>query len=150
VAPGKPSLRRSAKVVASAAFCLAGAVAGTGLYFGNLAYVSASDAAARAASASPTEQPGRLYREVTYNRHGTPVFANPTGDPVTSGPPSIPFGTHVEVKCWAVNVSSMGSINASYLIETPPWEGDYAPANTFLNADTGGAIDPDVPQCPPQ
>jgi hypothetical protein len=41
MAPGRPDLRWAAKVRASAAFCLVGAVAGTGLYFGNLAYVRA-------------------------------------------------------------------------------------------------------------
>ena len=39
MAPGRPHLRWAAKLRASAAFCLAGALAGTGLYFGNLAYV---------------------------------------------------------------------------------------------------------------
>ncbi len=41
MAPGRPDLRWAAKVRASAAFGLVGAVAGTGLYFGNLAYVRA-------------------------------------------------------------------------------------------------------------
>jgi hypothetical protein len=39
MASGRPDLRWPAKVGASAAFCLVGAVAGTGLYFGNLAYI---------------------------------------------------------------------------------------------------------------
>jgi hypothetical protein len=69
------------------------------------------------------------------------------GSAVTSGPVAIPFETHVMVKCWARNESGMGSINAFYLVETPPWAGEYAPANTFLNADTTGSLDPDVPQC---
>ncbi len=69
------------------------------------------------------------------------------GGAVTSGPVAIPFETHVLVKCWARNESGMGSINAFYLVETSPWAGEYAPANTFLNADTTGSLDPDVPQC---
>jgi hypothetical protein len=44
MAPGRPDLRWAAKVRASAAFCLVGAAAGTGLYFGNLAYVRAGAA----------------------------------------------------------------------------------------------------------
>ena len=36
--PGKPDLRWPAKAAASAVFCLAGALAGTGLYFADLAY----------------------------------------------------------------------------------------------------------------
>ena len=50
--PGRPGFRWAAKLRVSAAFCLAGAVAGTGLYFGNLAYVPAGDEAARAAAAA--------------------------------------------------------------------------------------------------
>ena len=38
MASGRPDLRWAAKVRASAAFCVAGAAAGAGLYFGNLAY----------------------------------------------------------------------------------------------------------------
>src|ERR1700745_836135 len=39
VAPDRPDLRWASKVRASAAFCLVGIMAGTGLYFSNLAYV---------------------------------------------------------------------------------------------------------------
>jgi hypothetical protein len=39
MASGRPDLRWPAKVGASAALCLVGALAGTGLYFGNLAYI---------------------------------------------------------------------------------------------------------------
>jgi hypothetical protein len=99
-------------------------------------------------SGAPSGPTGKLYTEVTDNHLGTDVFKDPMGDAVTSGPVSIPYGTHVLVKCWAPNESGMGSINAFYLIETRPWIGDYAPANTFLNADTTGALDPDVPECP--
>jgi hypothetical protein len=41
--PGRPGLRWVAKIRASAAFCLAGAAAGTGLYFANLAYIRAHE-----------------------------------------------------------------------------------------------------------
>jgi hypothetical protein len=41
MASGKPDFRWAAKIRASAAFFLAGAVAATGLYFGDLAYVAA-------------------------------------------------------------------------------------------------------------
>jgi hypothetical protein len=53
MADSEPRLRWAAKIRAATAFCLAGAVAGTGLYFGNLSYVKASDDAGRAASTSP-------------------------------------------------------------------------------------------------
>jgi hypothetical protein len=91
---------------------------------------------------------GRSYAEVTDNHLGTDVFGDPRGDAVTSGPASIPFGTRVSVECWMPNESGMGSINAFYLVKTDPWVGEYAPANTFLNADTAGSLDPDVPMCP--
>jgi hypothetical protein len=98
-------------------------------------------------ASSPGRPTGKLYAEVTDNHLGTDVFRDPMGDAVTSGPSSIPFGTHVMVKCWASNESGMGSINAFYLIETSPWSGEYAPANTFLNGDTSSSLDPKVPEC---
>jgi hypothetical protein len=42
MASGRPDLWRAAKAGTAAAFCLAGAVAGIGLYFGNLAYIRAT------------------------------------------------------------------------------------------------------------
>jgi hypothetical protein len=92
--------------------------------------------------------PGKLHWEETYNHLGTDVFRDDYGDAVTSGPESIPFGTWVQVKCWAPNNSGMESINVFYLVETSPWKGGYAPANTFLNGDTSGDLDPKVPECP--
>jgi hypothetical protein len=99
-------------------------------------------------SVSAKGSPGKLHWEETYNHLGTDVFSDNYGDAVTSGPESIPFGTWVQVKCWAPNNSGMGSINVFYLIETSPWKGDYAPANTFLNGDTSGDLDPKVLECP--
>jgi hypothetical protein len=98
--------------------------------------------------APSTSQPAsKFHNEETDNHRGTSVFLDPMGDAPTSGPADIPFGTQVAVKCWARNESGMGSINAFYLVETPPWAGEYAPANTFLNADTTGTLDPLVPRC---
>jgi hypothetical protein len=45
MASGSPHLQWAGKLTASAAFCLAGVVAGGGLYFSNLAYVRANDEA---------------------------------------------------------------------------------------------------------
>jgi CRP/FNR family transcriptional regulator, cyclic AMP receptor protein len=109
---------------------------------------SAPPSTSASATASPTGSSGKFYSEETDNHLGTDVFRDPMGDAVISGPISIPFGTYVRVKCWAPNESGMGSINAFYLIETSPWAGEYAPANTFLNADTSGSLDPHVPECP--
>jgi hypothetical protein len=102
-----------------------------------------------AVSPSPTRSSaaGTLHKEEAYNHTGTEVFRNPMGSAIVGGPASIPFGTQVLVKCWAPNESGMTSINAFYLVETSPWVGEYAPANTFLNADTSGALDTQVPRC---
>ena len=47
MASSRPDLRWAAKAGAAAVFCLAGAVAGASLYFGNLAYVRAGHDAAQ-------------------------------------------------------------------------------------------------------
>ena len=52
MASGRPDFSWLAKARAPVAFCLAGAIAGAVLYFGNLAYVKAGDDAARAAATS--------------------------------------------------------------------------------------------------
>jgi hypothetical protein len=52
MASGRARLGWAAKARAAAAFCLAGAVGGAGLYFSNLAYVRAGDVAARSAAAA--------------------------------------------------------------------------------------------------
>lgn len=111
------------------------------------------------ASTSPAEDPttpataqaNALFSETTDNHAGTRVYSDPEGDSVQSNG-LIPFDTVVQVKCWAKNLSSMGSVNAFYLIETTPWTGDYAPAGTFANGDPigkpgGTEIDPAVTQC---
>jgi hypothetical protein len=116
---------------------------------GSVTSPAASDS--EATNASPAVQPnssGKLHTEETYNHLGTDVFSDPAGAAVSRGPAFIPFGTNVQVKCYARNESTMTSINDFYLVETPPWKGEYAPANTFLNADTTGSLDPKVPRCP--
>jgi hypothetical protein len=49
MAASRPRFRWAAKTRAAAAFCLAGFLVGTGLYFSNLSYVTVGDEAARAA-----------------------------------------------------------------------------------------------------
>src|SRR5271154_4668678 len=58
MAPDRPDLRWASKVRASAAFCLVGIMAGTGLYFSNLAYVRARNEAAAERQAAPGAPPG--------------------------------------------------------------------------------------------
>lgn len=94
----------------------------------------------------------RTYAEIADNHRGIPVFANDQG--AASNAPSIPFGTPVQVLCWAPNDSGMSSINSFYLIADGTWAGTYASANTFANGDSLGgagstAIDPAVPKCSP-
>ena len=56
MAPGRPDLRWASKIQASAAFCLVGIMAGTGLYFSNLAYVRARSEA-QVTGVSPNSGP---------------------------------------------------------------------------------------------
>ena len=59
MAPDRPDLRWASKVRASAAFCLVGIMAGTGLYFSNLAYVRAlNEVPARTRGQAPSGHPG--------------------------------------------------------------------------------------------
>jgi hypothetical protein len=95
-----------------------------------------------------------LRPEIADNHLGTPVFSGPEGDaPTGSGPDRIPYGTTVKVECWApANHSGITSIKAFYLVQTKPWIGLWAPANTFANGDPLGkagttVIDPAVPEC---
>jgi len=101
--------------------------------------------------ADPSPRPATLYPEITDNENGTPVFGSAQGRAVTHDE-SIPFDRRVLVKCWAPNESAMTSVNAFYLVETAPWSGDYAPADTFADGDPVGqsgstTIDPAVPEC---
>jgi hypothetical protein len=152
--PVKVALIGAIGVIVAAAITAATSLASPGGTVGtNQGPASAPAATSASESAAVTEPTngtitGKLYPEVTDNHLGTDVFADPMGGAVTSGSPSIQYGTHVLVKCWAPNESGMISINDFYLIETKPWAGEYAPANTFLNADTTGTRDPDVPECP--
>jgi outer membrane protein OmpA-like peptidoglycan-associated protein len=50
MAPARPDFRWASKIRVAVIFCLVGAVAGTSLYFGNLAYIRAGDEAAAAVS----------------------------------------------------------------------------------------------------
>jgi hypothetical protein len=114
--------------------------------------VTAGSAGPATSSPSPRPAPTRGFHiEITDNEQGTPVFSNPGGAAVAQNG-IIPFNRRVLVKCWTPNESTMSSVNAFYLIETPPWSGDYAPANTFANGDPVGqpgstTIDPAVPEC---
>jgi len=94
---------------------------------------------------------GRTFTEIADNRNGVPVFAGPDGSSANAS--RIPFATKVQVSCHAPNESGMTSVNAFYLIKTPPWRNLYAPADTFANGDPVGEagsanIDPAVPACP--
>ena len=93
-----------------------------------------------------------LLPEISDNRAGTKVFSNPAGAAPTGYNDEIPFDTTVAVACWAPNESEMTSITGFDLIETAPWTGDYAPADTFANGDPVGQPgstdrDPAVPTC---
>jgi hypothetical protein len=91
--------------------------------------------------------------EIASGHPGSPAFTDPRLDAATVS--SIPFGTRVQVACFTLNESRTGGMSVFYLIETPPWNGLFAPANTFANGNPAGAagaasIDPKVVQCPGQ
>ena len=104
-----------------------------------------------APNATQHSESSRLHVEITDNGLGTQVFSSPQGGAVSQNG-AIPYDTYVKVECWTKNESTMHSINAFYLIESAPWVGDYAPADTFANGDPIGepgstTIDPAVPEC---
>ncbi|SED31314.1 hypothetical protein SAMN04489727_7362 [Amycolatopsis tolypomycina] len=163
--PGKPGRRWwRISVTISAAIITGGAtvVAAVIMSSGNLGRTQqstgtpAASSSAQAASSSstptrpPSTSPAGRWTEVAANRRGVPTFADTSGAAASAG--SIPYGTAVEVSCVAPNISGMSSVNAFYRIETAPWQGLYAPANTFANGDPLGSsgthdIDPAVPKC---
>jgi hypothetical protein len=72
-----------------------------------------------------------MHTEIADVRSGVPVFASNQG--TRASVRDIPIGKHVLVRCKAPNYSGISNINFFYLIETPPWRGDYASANSFAN-----------------
>jgi hypothetical protein len=100
------------------------------------------------ASGGPT---GKIFTEIADVRDGIPVFSDDKGTP--AGVRNIPIGQRVQVLCKAKNYSGESSINFFYLLETPPWRGDYASANSFANGAPVGVtthadpVDPKVPDC---
>ncbi len=94
-----------------------------------------------------------LHTEITDNHQGTPVFKDPQGHQIDSGQQKIQFGAQVQVSCWTESLAGMATVSKLYRLETAPWVGYYAPADTFANGDVvgepgGTAIDPAVPHCP--
>jgi hypothetical protein len=85
MAHGEPRLRRAAKIRAAATFCLAGAVAGTSMYFANLTLVKASDdAAASTPPSSVYTTASDFDRPDAVAVDGTQVWiANGKGNSVT-------------------------------------------------------------------
>jgi hypothetical protein len=90
--------------------------------------------------------------EIGDVRSGIRVYAGPSS--TTNDLPDIPFGRRVKVLCGAPNFTGMASVNALYLVATPPWRGLFASANEFANGATLGVstnndpIDLKVPACP--
>lgn len=97
---------------------------------------------------SSSSESQKTFTEESANRLGILVFSSPSGL-TARGVPSIPYGTRVQVSCFAPNESGIATINAFYLIKTAPWAGYYAPANMFSNETNDGLpIDSRVPECP--
>lgn len=136
--PARPSRRRTARLAAIGSAAIVTAATLTAAVF-----------LAQEGSPAPSAASHR-HPEIAGNHKGVRTFADPDGTVSTVG--AIPFGTTVDVSCVAPNQSGMGSINAFYRVETEPWRGTYAPANTFTNGDELGTagthdLDPAVPPC---
>lgn len=90
--------------------------------------------------------------QIAANRMGVPTFADTAGT-LAPDKARIPYGMKVRVQCKVKNSSGLTpSVTAWYLILSPPWQGLYAPSDTFSNGDLFGSIgatsvDPDVPDC---
>ncbi len=119
MAPGRPDLRWAAKVGASAAFCLAGAVAGAVLYFGNLAYVQARDEvpppqvpASAIVGMSGGCSPFQLFAQNRWKPYGTAIRAQPNVLSTQVG--SFPGNMSIAVNGWVYS-------RAPYPTNTPPW-----------------------------
>lgn len=98
------------------------------------------------------EQDGlKPRREVADVRKGIVVYTDNLGTRAKAI--DIPIGKRVVVVCHAPNYSGSGTINAFYLIATPPWRGLFASANQFANGAPVGVttdaspIDPEVHAC---
>ena len=99
-----------------------------------------------------SQSPHRTVTEHADNHQGVPVFSDNRGSALKHDEPArIPYGTAVEVECYAPNESGMGSINVFYKIEGGTWNNDFASANTFDNGagmgPTSVDLDPRVLPC---
>jgi hypothetical protein len=93
-----------------------------------------STGSAVAASAAPklADQNNSAFRtEVADVRKGIVVYRDLRASAANA--PDIPIGKRVLVACKAPNRSGITTINAFYLIATPPWRGLLASANQFAN-----------------
>lgn len=154
VVPVRPSsLRKDAKLKAWVGVVIGAVLALLGATLPTL-FMSGAPAEVRPAGSTTSTVPViPTYTETVDNVNGAAVFRNPSGADITvPGSTRIPYRTQVQVQCWALNESDLLSVNAFYLIQTKPWTGTWAPANTFANGDPVGkagttAIDPQIPRC---
>lgn len=99
---------------------------------------------------SLTQSPGpvsKLIAEEASTHLGTGV-QRPAGDTIASGLPRIPSARS---SASSATPQRVGDGQRQRLLPAgipPQWRGDYAPANTFPNADAAGTLDPKVPKCP--
>lgn len=90
--------------------------------------------------------------EWSDNHAGSPVFADPRGNPVEGKPSRISYGTEVVVSCFAPDESGMQSVSGFYRIASGEWQGDYVVADTMTNGGPVGNtdtpnVDPRVRKC---
>lgn len=102
-----------------------------------------------------TNQAARHTNATEYadNRNGSPVFADPLGEPWGGpGGTRIPFNSQVSVACYSPSQAGMASVTGFYLISAGPWKGAWVVSDTMSNGGSPGNtdapnVDPRVPSC---
>jgi hypothetical protein len=140
-----------AKTGSSAAFLLAGAAVGAGIYFGNTAYVKAD---AETAGATHSQSAAATHIETTYTQSKTFAdYVNARG----------PFGAdltanqHVQVACRVQGFAVVDGDTWWYRLASAPWNGHYYASSVvfYITSSTAGnpingiVVDLQVPLCSP-
>ncbi|WP_436495543.1 hypothetical protein [Actinokineospora sp. HUAS TT18] len=102
-------------------------------------------------SPSSGRSAGPTHKEIAGARVGTNTYKDPRKLGATG--PDIPFLQEVDVEC-KILAPTMDSVTYWYKIATAPWDGYFAPTNSFLNGDPPEGpyshdVDNAVPDCSP-
>jgi hypothetical protein len=139
MAASGPDLRWASKVQAPAALCLAGAIVGVGLYFGNLAYIRATYNAAPAHVAPPYatgRTTGRAIRTPCLT-----LRSLPSGESTSIG--CIPNNTDIPIECTTRGTAVTGPYGTEILWDRTIYDAatGYVP-DTWVYTGTNNAAAP--------